>query len=123
MGFEYEEIQRHRKKSQTKPPKKSNHKHIYEPCVIEYPDDWYNKPHGQNGKRRVNFYGYCPICGKVGPTDQTRWWKDIHIKVGKTLALQEAPTEEGERELNPETRTLPTFFSDDPFPKFVSFEG
>lgn len=122
MNYVDEEIPRHRKKSQAKPPKKSKHKHIYEPCIIEYPTDWYYKEHERSGERRSNFYGFCPICGKVGETDQGRWWTEDLGYVGHYLVHNTVPTEEGARELNPETRTLPTFFSDSPFPKTVNIE-
>ena len=39
------DIPKYRKKSQAKPPAKSDHKHVYEPCLIEELLEWYCKPH------------------------------------------------------------------------------
>lgn len=50
--FEEELVPRHRKKSNKK-VKKSNHKHVYEPCLIMWDG------HLSSGT-------HCSICGKIG---------------------------------------------------------
>lgn len=112
-----EDTPRYKKKSQAKPPKKSKHKHVYEPCVIEYPRDWYKKEHERSVEKRVQISSYCPICGKVGDIDHDRWWRRETLHGGS--AGRNVPTDEALREYNPETRTLPTFVSDEYFAKFV----
>lgn len=96
---------KYKKKSKKNPPKKADHKHLHELCVIEYPQDWYNKEHVRSGKLRTVLYRYCPICGKITDTKES------------AVALEERT-----RELNPTTRTLPTFRVDSPFAKFVELE-
>lgn len=122
MNYIDDETPRHKKKSQVKPPKKATHKHIFEPCIIEYPKDWYKKPHEQNGEMTAEFSGYCPVCGKVRPTDQSRWWTTSQTYIRHFMCHQNVPTEEGARELNPETRTLRTFYHKDGFAKFVDID-
>lgn len=122
MNFIDEEIPKYTKKSQAKPPKKAKHKHVFEPCIIEIPEDWHKKEHEQSGKKRPIFEGFCPICGKIGPIDQSRWWEEKLGHIGMWQLYGGIPTEEGARELNPATRTLPTFHGDDPFVKFVNLK-
>ena len=119
-----DDIPKYKKKSQKTPPKKSKHKHVYETCIIEVPCEWWNKPHARSGKTRSHFYSYCPICGKVGEQNpgSERWWVEKKHSKYAGFYYPIAPTPEGERELNPVTRTLPTFYSDDIFPKFVDLE-
>lgn len=63
-----EEPPRHRKKKKKKVPKKSDHKHEYKNCIIWYrlPDNWTigRTEDGWTG----TFASYCPICGKLGWT-------------------------------------------------------
>lgn len=119
-----EDDQRNRryKMSRAKAPKKSSHKHLSEPCVLEYPAQWFIKG-VQNQDMRATIGAYCPICGKVGTIEFERWY----IKRGG--AADKYPgfywhenTPEAERELNPETRTLPTFMVKDPLVKFVDLD-
>lgn len=115
-----DDIPRYRKKSTSKPPKKSKHKHLREPCIIEYPENWHTKEHLCGDGRHTSIGTYCPICGKIGDiTDWERWYQKEPVHVGIYILAQHAPTNEGKRELDPETRTLPTFFVDSPFAKFV----
>lgn len=123
MGFtDYEEVQRNQRQkiSRAKPPKKSKHKHVYEPCILEYNGLRFSKEHGMTyDKPEAKISAYCPVCGKIGDVeDRDRWI--ANVKSGGWYWSSE-PTEEYVRELNPETRTLPTFWVDDPyFPKFVT---
>lgn len=117
---DFEECLPYKKKSQAKPPKKSKHKHEYEPCVLEYNDIRFSQEHGIVYDRpRARFDRYCPVCGKLGgleSKDVERWYRSDRAGYRITHVL----SEEGEREMNPETRTLPTFWVDDPyFPKYV----
>lgn len=114
------EVARYKKKSTGSGLKKSNHKHIYEPCVLAYPCDWWNK--GPLFLRKMNrtIRGYCPVCGKLGDIkDKSRWYREAHKTLGGYLIYETVLTEEGEREMNPRTRTLPYFEVADLFIKFV----
>lgn len=119
-----DDIPKYKKKSQKKPPKKADHRHLREPCIIEIPADWFNKPHERNGKTNPHFYAYCPICGKVTGYNpcKERWWTREERYNGVFHFYETVYTEEGRREIDPATRTLPTFKSDDIFPKFVDLE-
>lgn len=117
---EYEDITRHRKKAKHKTIKKSKHKHIFKPCVLEQPIDWYKKEHERSGVIRSRIGYYCPICGKLGEfQDKERWYQRKLVEHLPFNAYSQEPTKECERELNPLTRTLPTFFVEDYFQKFV----
>lgn len=109
------------KKSTVKPPKKATHKHIYEPCLFEQLVEWYCKPHERKtNKTQLRFGSYCPICGKTGATDTNRWWTSVKKHNGAISYYETVPTDEGERELNPMTRTMPVFYVGDEWrPKFV----
>ena len=119
-----EETPRYKKKSQAKPPKKSKHKHVYEPCVLEYIYPYAECVSGQGFKsgRGERIDGYCPICGKIGPTDMTRWYKIDCDLSSKRWGHKTELSDEAIKELNPDTRTLPTFDVGDDwlFPKFVT---
>lgn len=119
--YEYfDDTPRYRKKSTAKAPKKSKHKHLVEPCVIEYPLDWHRKAHERNGEKNISIGGYCPVCGKIGSLkDKSRWYGKDTVFIGNYQLTETVATEEGEKELDPKTRTLPTFYIDDPFAKFV----
>lgn len=123
--YEYlEETPRYRKKSTAKPPKKSKHKHLVEPCILEHPVDWWNKPHNRRRKNQVNIGGYCPICGKLGDLkDKSLWYGKDTVFIGNYQFTESVLTKEGEKEMNPATRTLPTFYVDDPFAKFVEISN
>lgn len=108
-----DEVPRYKKKSKKKPPRKSDHKHVFEPCVLEYPRGWFKKQYEQNEDRNVAIGSYCPLCGKVGDFN----WVEFEF-----VWFNDSMSEEVEMEINPETRTLPTFWCDDPFQKFVDIE-
>lgn len=125
MHYE-EEIPRNQrmKRSKAKPPKKSKHKHVYEPCILEFNKPSYDRERGQIWIPGSSFASYCPICGKVGEPDYERWWTKEAGILGRFEFFKDVYTEEAEREMNPETRTLPTFWADDwLFQKFVDIEG
>lgn len=46
------DIPRYKKKAKRQPRKKTDHKHMYKPCVIK-------------SRIRSDIYEYCTICGKV----------------------------------------------------------
>lgn len=102
--YEDEEV-KYRKKSQHRPPKKSKHKHNYQPCLLSIPAPSFDKVHG-----RVNVYklikaDYCPECGKIGESDYSSY-----------IA--------GERITEEEILTLPQFEVEDLFiTKYVNLEG
>ena len=117
-----DDIPKYKKKSSAKPPQKSKHKHVYEPCLVEAPVEWYLKPHERKSRpvTRLCFRSYCPVCGKTGDVDRERWWTTIEKYNDMFKYLEDVHTEEAERELNSITRTLPVFKADTPWPKFVS---
>lgn len=118
----FDDIPKYRKKSSVKPPKKSRHKHVYEPCLIEIPTLWYGKPHerAQSRTTYLNFKAYCPICGKLESGDQDRWFRsDKKFHSDGTSYIEVSKTEEAIKEINPTTRTIPSFKVDSPFDKFV----
>lgn len=119
-----DDIPKYKKKSQKKPPKKADHKHLCEPCIIIRPADWYKKEHERSGETRPEFHGYCPICGKITAfrPDRDRWYTTVKRNNGVFSYLETVLTEEGTRELDPATRTLPTFEADDYFVKNVTLE-
>ena len=118
------DIPKYKKKSTAKPPAKAKHKHVYEPCLIEHPADWWNKPHERKRYvRDFQFASYCPVCGKTDSADHDRWFMSVkkYHENGNSY-IDVVHTEEAERELNPCTRTIPVFKSDYPWPKFVKIE-
>lgn len=126
MNDLYDDIPKHKKKARNKTPRKSNHTHIYEPCVLEYPIEWWKKAHERSDKQKTEIGAFCPICGKIGVAKQERWYKfDItpfpNAVMGRVRHI--VPTDECARELDPATRTLPTFTISDPFQKFVEVKN
>lgn len=119
-----EDIRNRRQKiSRTKPPKKATHKHIYEPCVFEFNSPRFTKDHGVvYDKPGACIGAYCPVCGKVGDLpERERWYASRYIShptFGSCIEPYE--TDECKNELNPATRTLPTFWVEDRwFTKYV----
>ena len=113
MNFVEDEQPRYKKKSQKKPPAKSNHKHNYQPCVFEYNSIEFSKGKGFVQKPDAQIGNYCTVCGKIDYRfDSERWVKWVQMLAYPTCGKSEY-TEEAKKELNPETRTLPTFWVDD----------
>lgn len=105
MNPDFDEPYRHRKKSSMRPPKKTDHKHVYKPCIFEYRSIKLDKVHGFiSGPAKYRIGSYCDICGKVGPGDSRLFW-------------QSWDSVEAVRQSNPEVRTLPIFHLDDVFSK------
>jgi hypothetical protein len=114
----------YKKKSTGTGTKKSKHKHIYEPCILSYPDDWWEKEHlrRKRGPRTPIIATYCSVCGKIGSIkDRSRWYKPETVFTGNIQWTRSVLTEEGEREMNPKTRTLPYFEIDSPIIKIIKF--
>lgn len=120
-NFDYiDETPKYKKKAKHKAPKKADHKHLCEPCVLETPKDWFNKPHDRSGAMNRSIAGYCPICGKLDTIkDKSLWYGKDTVFIGNLQFTESVLTEEGRRQMNPCTRTLPCFRVDDPFAKFV----
>jgi hypothetical protein len=117
---QFDDVPRYRKKSTAKPPKKSKHKHLNEPCIIAYPERWWTKEHLRNAKMHTVVGAYCPVCGKIGELkDKSPWYTKDTVFVGTYQLTETVLTEDGKKEMNPLTRTLPYFEIDDPFAKFV----
>lgn len=115
----------HKKKSSAKPPKKAKHKHDFQHCIFGYYGTKLDQEHGFVPEREQCFGGYCTICGKIGKVDLGKWFKsgESYSPLFQNLFRTEY-TDEAKRELNPETRTLPTFWLDDRWKqKFVELES
>lgn len=109
------DIMPYKKKAKHVTPKKSKHEHKYVPCVLEYNSLQLTKEHGfEKTKPDARVGYYCPICGKIGyppASEEKRWYTSSYYLHGIVSNL----TEECKKELNPETRTLPTFWVEDGF--------
>lgn len=84
-----------------RPRKMRDHAHEYRPCILE----------GTGGGQSARIAMYCTVCGRIGGAPGSRWERWIPVNGGPAGHM--AYTEEAERELNPETRTLPAFAVDD----------
>jgi hypothetical protein len=72
-------------------------------------------------KLKPHIGAYCPICGKVGTVQDPDRWRRLEKHTNEFHTYYASVnTEEYERELDPITRTLPTFTVDGPFAKFVN---
>ena len=60
-----DDITKYRKKSQHRPPKKSDHKHNYQPCILRAPVPSFDKVHGRVPIYKLVKATYCTICGKI----------------------------------------------------------
>jgi hypothetical protein len=104
------DVPKYRKKSRARPPAKATHKHVYEPCLLEEFVEWYLKPHlRKSDETKLEFASYCPVCGKVGDMERDRWWTTVKKHNGSHSYLEHVYTDEGKKELDPATRTLPVF--------------
>lgn len=99
-----DDVVKYRKKRQHRPPKKSNHKHNYQPCLFSSPIDDFDIEKGFHPVRKIFRGIYCSECGKVGELNF------LDYITGKKI------TEE-------EVLTLPLFDVDNVFmTKFVDLE-
>lgn len=103
---------KYKKKSQNKPPTKSNHKHEYHDCIFEWdnPRGKFDKEKGFITEREIFGGSYCVVCGKMSYDMSFKWRNVIHDFRGWYHSVL---SEKAKQELNPETRTLPTFVIDD----------
>lgn len=105
---------KHKKKSSAKPPQKSKHKHYYEDCLFDTPSCRLDNAHGfVYDYRKLVFGHYCPVCGKIGYGDTSKWFDLVRGLGGSSvlapIGFHTEPNEAAKRELDPETRTLPVF--------------
>ena len=119
----FEEIPRYKKKAKKTPPKKLDHKHVFEECVFESATCRLDRAHGfQYDKPQWSIGTYCPICGKIGTTRKKEgWMKKTANDFGLFSASHDDWNDKALREFNPKTRTLPFFALKEPFgfDKFV----
>jgi len=89
--FDSDGIPKHRKKKKSntsKSSEKSNHKHIYRECFINYPLKILDKT-----RTITSLASYCEICGKVGsrlensiiPKDKIRYLSTINYEEFKDV--------------------------------------
>lgn len=110
---------RYRKRAKRKHNPKAKHKHEYQPCVFEYEGIQHSRTQGGVPASETMMGSYCPVCGEIGSYNVDIWMRWKPVAGGK--AGRSEYTEEACRELNSETRTLPTFWLEKGFfQKFVS---
>lgn len=107
-----DEIMKYRKKSQKHGLKRSKHKHDYQPCVFNYPGVGYDSTYGFVPKERTTIGQYCRICGKIKLETPELYRYKSHYD-GIIADFIADSNDFAKKELNPETRTLPTFKIDD----------
>lgn len=83
--YEDEEV-KYRKKSQHRPPKKSKHKHDYQPCLFRAPIDDFDIAIGRHSVHKIFRGTYCSECGKVGE------WNIYDYLTGKRITEKEVLT-------------------------------
>ncbi|HAU84926.1 MAG TPA: hypothetical protein DCW90_05320 [Lachnospiraceae bacterium] len=102
-----DEIMKYRKKSKKHGLKRSKHKHDYQPCVYNYLSVGYDSTYGFVPEEQTTIGQYCIVCGRIKfdapDVYKYKWYYGIITK----------PNDLVKKELNPETRTLPTFKIDD----------
>lgn len=101
----------YKKKSTKTPPAKAKHKHDFLPCVFEFNVPHYNAERGWVPELAVDIGSYCSICGKIGKADPNRWGRYFGVPMNSFYL--HGRTEEAKAELDPKTRTLPTFWVKD----------
>lgn len=107
----------YRKKASKKNPKKSDHKHDFQPCVFEYYCQHLNRERGFIKEKEACCGTYCVICGKIGSRENQ--YERIQDPL-RPHVYSYQKTDECKRQIDPATRTLPTFWLDDYFKtKFV----
>lgn len=111
-----EDIPRYKKKAKKKSAAKADHKHRFEPCVFQLDEAYFSRAYGfkviPGGRNSIGTY--CPICGKVGNV----FAHDPRYYTGRYPAYplrDDDLTEEGRRQMDPLTRTIPCFYLGDPF--------
>lgn len=109
---------RYRKKSKKHGLKRSNHKHDYHPCVYEFNGVTYDSTYGFVPKKDIILGQYCIICGRIKLVTPENY-KDFSA----SNLFQDKYNFLGNKEINPETRTIPTFWIDDIWKqKFVDLD-
>ena len=113
-----DEFPRYRKKSQRKPPKKSDHKHEYTYCVFH---EHIKTMFGFTEEFRIGTY--CPICGKIGgrgDLEKDGWL----VNSASPPWVCHGWSDKAKKEFIASTRTLPYFEISDFFSqKFVDVDG
>lgn len=84
--LEDEEV-KYRKKKQHRPPKKSKHKHDYQPCTLRAPVPSFDKVQGMVPIYKLVKASYCTICGKIEDYDFVNFIIDTGIKEEEALSL------------------------------------
>lgn len=103
----------YKKKSSKRPPAKAKHKHDFQPCVFEFDFTKLDEAHGFVTEPKACVGSYCTVCGKVHKSLPGNGWMEwVPIRPGSQFGHYEY-TENTKRELEPGTRTLPTFRLED----------
>lgn len=110
-----DEFPRYRKKAKKKTPKKSDHKHVFEYCVINELDNKYAKEVYRIGC-------YCPVCGKIGDCHGDLERDGWLYNAAKLPFYRREWSDKALREFDANTRTLPYFEVADFFAKYVKLD-
>lgn len=109
--MDLDDVAPYKKRSQKSTPPKAKHKHDFQPCVYEYTGKRLTQERGFVPAPKSALGSYCSICGKVGSQlegdEWCRWeWRRA---IGYAQFGRSVYTDKALRELDPDTRTLPTF--------------
>ena len=119
-----DDVPKYRKKSKKATPKKANHIHQSEYCVFEHTATNAYSIQGRTSSVESTIGKYCAICGKVLGicTDDDDWTSDSNL-YARGVRCGRSWNESAVKELDPVTRTLPTFYLKDYWKqKFVDLE-
>jgi len=118
-----EDVPRYKKKAKKKSPKKANHKHRFENCVLGYNTIALDKAHGVVPSPELSIGTYCPACGKIGVHTDSAWRVKKNDPNLPAKAMRQTQwSDEAKREFDPHTRTLPYFWLDDWLQKYTRLE-
>ena len=119
------DVPKYRKRAKKTTVKKADHEHENSFCVFEYKNSYYTIEHGRVSKLDTSIGEYCPVCGKIRvlyTLDRKYTMKSNTFYSNCAIGLQY--NQEAIKELNANTRTLPTFHVDDIWnQKFIDIDN
>ena len=115
------EVPKYRKKSSKCAPKKHHHKHVYRDCILEW-DDPHGKYTHEKGflpQHKVAGSSYCIICGKLHPDFAMSFeWGGMCQQLDGCIWEYQL-SDRAVQERDPSTRTIPTFYTQSRWDKYV----
>ena len=123
-AYDIDETPKHKKKAKKKKVEKCNHKHQWANCVYDVKNIWDNT-------YQISIGTYCPVCGKIGKYFDDSWVDKItnqhkYKYVNSLIPIKYDKYEWNKnaiKEFNITTRTLPHFYIDNAFDKYVNIKG